>query len=309
MRSDLELFEVKAGTQFPLSILRDMLPDAESILFFGKVYDLDYNQVSNLMHKVIKTDLAKALFAGDHSTDLQDYVVDLCSGVPGIEAGDVTYDPDVPRGEILPEVWKSLEIVVAQSIKDVAAKLVDQVAKMPGKAGAMLFQSMAKLNRQRPVIIGDFRATIGHARQKENLLILDDSGSMTEHTVKAIVDDVVAMAYMANAHFALVSNTTRHWAPGNYDSASVLAAAQFGGTHYETLSDLLCQEWGTVITVADYDSSRSAAEYIAANATGSIDELVDVSLVNRPTYLAEVVGQLAKKVTPVLIGQSRYVVS
>jgi hypothetical protein len=34
-----------------------------------------------------------------------------------------------------------------------------------------------------------------------------------------------------------------------------------------------------------------------------------MSLVNRPTYLAEVVGQLAAKVTPVLVAQSPYVLS
>jgi len=120
---------------------------------------------------------------------------------------------------------------------------------------------------------------------------------------------VVSLAYLANAHLAIVSNTTTHWEPGNYDSTSVLAKAEFGGTHYETLEDLLQRDWGTVITVADYDSSISAADSIASKCRGSIDEVVDVSLVDRPTYLAEVVGQLAAKVTPVLIAQSRYVLS
>lgn len=306
--SDLEIIEVKQGVQFPKKLLKQMLPDAETILFFGKVYDLDYNQVSSLMHSLIRSDLATVLFAGDHSTDLQGYIVDITEQVPNVDAGDVTFNPDVPKGEILPEVWKSLEITVAQSIKDVAAKLGDTVSMLPGKQGAMLFRSMLQLNRQRPTL-GTHKAIIGHARQQENLLILDVSGSMSESTVRAIVDDVVALAYTANAHLAIVSNTTTHWEPGNFDSASVLAKAEFGGTHYETLGDLLQRDWGVVITVADYDSSVSAAQHIAANCRGTIGKVIDMSLVNRPTYLAECVGQLAHEVQPVLVAQSRYVLS
>lgn len=308
VRSDLTLFEVKPGLKFPAGTLKSMLDNAEAVLFFGKVYDLNYQQVSNLMHHCIKSDLADELFRGAHSTDLQDYIVDLCAGVPGVEAGDVAFDPDVPKGEILPEVWKSLEVTIAQSIKDVAAKLGETVGMMPGKQGKMMFQSMMTLNAKRPTI-GDFRAHVGHARQRENLIILDVSGSMSEHTVRNIVDDVVAMAYMANAHMAIVSNSTFHWEPGNYDSASVLAKAQFGGTHYETLADLLQRDWGTVVTVADYDSSPGAQQHIRDHCFGHIEEVIDISLVNRPTFLAECVGQLATKVTPVLVAQGYYVLS
>lgn len=306
--SDLEIIEVKRGLQFPKKLLKQMLPDAETILFFGKVYDLDYVQLSSLMHSLLKSDLARELFRGDHSTDLQGYVVDITASVPEVDAGDVSFNPDVPKGEILPEVWKSLEVTVAQSIKDVATKLGDTVGMLPGKQGHMLFKSMLTMNRQRPTL-GDYRAGIGHARQQDNLLILDVSGSMSEETVRAIVDDVVALAYTANAHLAIVSNTTTHWDPGNYDSNSVLSKAEFGGTHYETLADLLQRDWGVVITVADYDSSVSAAHHIAANCRGTIGKVIDMSLVNRPTYLAECVGQLAKEVQPVLVAQSRYVLS
>ena len=35
--------------------------------------------------------------------------------------------------------------------------------------------------------------------------------------------------------------------------------------------------------------------------------MLDISLVNRPSFLAECVGLLANKVTPILIGNSQYV--
>lgn len=303
IRSDLELFEVKPGLQFPLSTLKAMLPDVETLLFFGKVYELDYTQVSALLYTVKKGSvLADALSAGDHSTDLQDYLVDLASQGP-VDEGDITFDPDVPHGEILPEVWKSLEVEVAKSIKDVAAKLAEMVGTLPGKKGSMVFQSMMKLNAKRPTI-GDFRAKVHHAGARDNLLIFDVSGSMGADLVRKIVDDVVSMSYLANAHLAIVSNTTTHWEPGNYDSASVLAKAEFGGTQYETLAPLLDRDWGVVVTIADYDSSRSAQQHIAAHCRGKIEQVMDVSLVNRPTFLAECVGQLADKVTPMLVANT-----
>lgn len=332
LRSSLDLFEVKPGVQFSLGVLRDMLPDAETVLFFGKVYELDYIQLSALMHKVLQSPLADELFSGEHSTDLQDYLIghythdvgcpaypdgdDGCYCTPGwvdgivppAKQGDVTLNPDVPTGEILPEVWKSMQVDIAQSIKDVAAKLQDVVGMMPGKQGSMVFNSLMKMNAKRPTL-GDYRAQIHHARQKPNLLILDDSGSVSAHTISVILEDVVAMAYMADAHLAVVSNSTRHWAPGSFDVASVLAEGQYGGTQYETLESLLQQDWGVVVTVADYDSSPSAKDHIRRKCHGHIDLVLDISLVNRPTFLAECVGQLADEVKPLLIGRSAYVTS
>ena len=316
LRSSLDLVEVKPGVRFSLAVLKDMLPDAETVLFFGKVYELDYRQLSALMAQVLKSDLTTELFSGDHSTELQGYLVgeydefgDWVEGiVPSVNAGEVSLNPDVPKGEILPEVWKSLEVDVAKSIKEVAAKLQQVVGMMPGKQGSMLFRSMRTLNAKRPTI-GDYKAAIHHERVKENLLILDVSGSMTESTVRKIIDDVVAMSYLANAHMAIVSNNTTHWDPGAYSVDEVLSAAQFGGTHYETLEDLLQRDWGVVITVADYDSSPSAKSHISNRCTGHIDQVLDISLVNRPTFLAECVGQLADEVRPLLIAQSRYVLS
>ena len=73
------------------------------------------------------------------------------------------------------------------------------------------------------------------------------------------------------------------------------------------LAPILDQDWDTVITIADYDSAMSSLEYLRDNCKGRIREVLDISLVNRPTFLAECVGLLANKVTPILIGNSRYV--
>jgi len=303
---DLTLFEVKPGLKFPVSTLRAMLPDAETVFFFGKLYELNHVQLSQLLYTVLpRTSLVSALSDGDHSTDLQGYLGELVDDIHGVEEGDITYDPDVPKGEILPEVWKQLEVEVAQSIKDVAAKLTDVVGMLPGKTGQMHFRSMMTMNAKRPTI-GDYRASIQHARQQQNLLILDVSGSMSEGTVRTIVNDVVALAYEANAHLAIVSDNVTRWEPGNYDADSVLRKAEFNGTHYEQLAPLMDLDWGVVITVADYDSFVDARDALRRR-TGSIDLVLDVSLVNRPTFLAECVGTLAREVRPILVGNSQHV--
>lgn len=302
VRASLEIIEVKPGLRFSKAALKELLPDVKTALFFGKVYDLDAYQLGELLNVVLNTPLSQALLGegGCHSTELQDYLVDIISHVPSFDEGDVAFDPDIPTGEILPELWKQLEVEVADSIKAVAEKLESVVARLPGKQGQMMFQSMQVLNAKRP-ILGDYKAKIHHAPQKENLLVLDVSGSMSAQTVRTIVDDVVALAYNANAHLAIVSDTCTYWTPGSYSTDEVLAAAEYSGTHYEQLAPLFeHRDWGVVITVADYDSSPSA-KHILRNCTGRIDEVIDVSLVNQPTFLAECVGQLADSVKPILI--------
>lgn len=301
LRSSLELIEVKPGLKFSRGVLQQILPDVETALFFGKVYELDAYQLGNLLATVLHSDVARALLSegGYHSTDLQDYLVDLCNHVPDVEEGDLSFGEVVPKGEILPVMWEQLEVEVARSIKAVAEKLGDVVNHMPGKQGEMLFKSMAVLNAKRPTI-GDHRALVHHAPQKENLVILDVSGSMSEPTIRTIVDDVVAMSYSANAHLAIVSNTCVYWPPGSYGTADVLARAQYGGTQYEQLTGLFDRDWGVVVTVADYDSSQGAKAALA-RCTGRIDEVLDISLVNRPTFLAECVGQLADSTRPLLV--------
>jgi hypothetical protein len=299
-RVQLQIVEVKPGLRFGKGVLTELLPDIETTLFFGKVYELDAQQMGNLLSEIHNSDLVQALTgeSASHSTDLQGYVVDLLDFVPECDMGDITFDPDIPHGEILPQMWENLDVTVAQSIKDVAAKLESVVGMLPGKEGSMLFGSMMKMNAKRPTI-GDYRARIHHARQQQNLLILDVSGSMTRETVETIVEDVVALSYKANAHMAIVSNSAIHWEPGSYSVEDILDAAQYGGTHYEQLKPLLEADWGTVITVADYDSSLSSKQALAA-ASGHIDEVLDISLVDRPSFLAEAVGTRADRVRPLL---------
>lgn len=165
----------------------------------------------------------------------------------------------------------------------------------------MLFASMAKINRLRPTV-GVYGAHIRHAPVPEVLVVLDVSGSMTEETIEAIIGDVVAMSYNANASLAVVSNSAFLWAPGGYSVKDVLAKAEYGGTHYEQLKPLFDQSWGTVITIADYDSSPIAKKTLA-NCKGRIGQVLDISLVSRTTFLAECVGQLAYEVRPLMLAQ------
>jgi hypothetical protein len=251
-------------------------------------------------------DVIKALTneGGEHSIELQDYLIEQ-GFAPQLESGDIRFDRDAPlHGVVLPEVWASLQLTIANSIKEVIDALGDQISRMPGKEGSMLMNSLMVMNAKRP-ILGDYKARIQHNHQIPNLWILDCSGSMTEQTVRVMVDEVVAGAYAANAHLAIVSDTATMWEPGTYDSEVVLKAAEFAGTHYEQLAPLFDQDWGTVVTIADFDSSYEAKGAFA-KARGRVHEVFDISLVDRPTFLSEVIGTVADKVTPILIASDNY---
>jgi hypothetical protein len=314
LKASVELVEIKPGIKFSRHVLTELLPDVETTLFFAKTYELDAATLSRLLQITVKNgDLTSALFSGDHSTELQDYLVGVVDDYnnttwsASVNAGEISYGAAHIKGEILPQVWKSLEVTIAQSIRDVATKLTQTFARLPGKQGRVAFDTLMKMNAKRPTV-GTFEARVKHDPTKENLLILDVSGSMRPGTIKAIINDVVALAYMANAHLAIVSDSATYWAPGTYDTDSVLEAAEYQGTHYEQLGPVLNgRDWGVVITVADYDSSRNAMSYLANEVTSTIDEVVDISLVGKTTFLAQCVGQFAKKVTPVLVGNSEYV--
>ena len=299
------------GTSFPRKFLKDSLPDVPTAVFFAKVYRLEPAELSDLICDLFPSRVTNALFAEaeEHSTTLQDYIVeqyyDTVTGEWNYDAGGAEEGPLAAKqevqAEVLPEVWKSIELEIAASIADVAAKLSDTVARMPGRTGEMLFRSMATMNAKRPTI-GDYRATIHHQQIKKVLVVLDVSGSMTEQTIHTIVDDVVGLAYESNADLAIVSNSCTYWPAGGYNTQVVLDAAEYGGTYYEELRSLFEQSWDVVITIADYDSSWSAKD-VLSQCSGRIGELFDISLVDRSTFLAECLGQLADKVQPLLVSK------
>ena len=298
--NDMTLFEVKPDIYLSAGTLRRHLPTVELALFFAKVYQLDYTKLGRLLRMLFDTPVVQALTEGSHSVELQDYLVETVPTEILAEMQQFTSEP-MPSSEVLVQLWKSLEVEVAKSIQEVANKLAGTLHLLPSKEGDMLFASMAKINRLRPTV-GVYGAHIRHAPVPEVLVVLDVSGSMTEETIEAIIGDVVAMSYNANASLAVVSNSAFLWAPGGYSVKDVLAKAEYGGTHYEQLKPLFDQSWGTVITIADYDSSPSAMK-ILASCKGHIGQVLDISLVNRTTYLAECVGQLADEVRPLMLAQ------
>ena len=314
LKDSLTLFEFVPGKRASIKVLADLLPDIETVLFFGQVYHLTEAKLRELVLMLFKTPFFTALLdsAEQHSSTLQGYVLPMLtkeeaeqyrnhlSAVPPAE-GHV-----VPNSELLVAAWEAQLTEVAESIETVANKVAGVLDLLPSKYGTMTMQHLRQLNTQRGSI-GKYSAQITHQRNIDRLVILDVSGSMSEHTVRAIVGDVVALAYKANATLAVVSNRTYYWSPGEFTVASVLNTAEFGGTQYETLIPLLQQDWEKVITIADYDSSPHAKEQIREAASGHIGEVLDMSLVDRPTFLAECVGQLAQSVRPFLIGTSRRV--
>ena len=297
-----DLFEINSSKRITFDALEHLLPSIEVTLFFAKVYNLSAEQLSTLLLRLHRTPLVDALLSGTHSTELQDYIIDVA---PPEVYPEVKFDTveAPPASELMVQLWEEALIEVADSIQQVADKLVGTLHLLPSKEGSMVFQSMRVMNAKRPTI-GDYRAKIHHRAVPDVAVVLDVSGSMTAETIRTIIDDVVALSWKANAHLFIVSNTTTHWEPGAYDVPTVLRRAEYGGTHYETLAPAFNRAWGTVITIADYDSSNSAKRWIRDNCpAGQIDQLFDISLVNRPTFLGECLGQLASNVKPLLVAR------
>lgn len=299
MTDKLELFDLGKGRKIQESALKKLLPDLKTALFFAKVYELQWQSLQQLISLVHDGPVWNALTEGGHSTDLQDYLVSV---VPHDVAEHIQADPDATapeNEEILPLLWEEAEVVIANSIQEVANTLVGTLSRLPSKQGQMVFKHLARVNRLRPTV-GQYAAAIHHQQVPSVLVILDVSGSMTETTVKGIIEDVLALTWKAEATLAIVSNNTFVWEPGSATIDAVLERAEYQGTHYETLAPLFQKDWGTVITIADYDSAWSAKKVIGEQ-PGRIGQVFDMSLVPRPTHLAECVGQLADDVTPLLI--------
>ena len=303
VRQALTPFEFN-GKKASWASLSKLLPDVETALFFARAVKMNYDKLGELLRGLFNVkNVIDELTRGDHSEALQGYIVDTVPPALQYQVANISFVPDSGQGEILPHMWEAIEIGVADSIGEVAERLSRVLDALPGRAGVMTFQHMMQLNRRRPTI-GDYKARINHPRRSKNLVILDDSGSMSQNTIRTIISDVVALGMKADATLALVSNSTRVWDPGTYNVADVLKQGQYGGTRYETLAPLLNQDWGVVVTIADYDSSRDAQRYLKDNVEhGSIEKLLDISLVSRPTFLAECVGQFAKELEPLLVAR------
>lgn len=297
-----ELFDLGGDRFVSVGTLKSLLPDVETALFFAKVYGFNAGRLGKLL-SLFHTNLMDVLNEGGHSMDLQDYIVSVVTPAEKQVVDASTFVQDVqPPDLVLPEVWASLEITISKAIQETADKLGDVLDSLPGKEGKMVFATMAQMNRQRPVI-GDYRAQIQHAHKPSNLIIFDDSGSVGSNTVHAIADEAVALGWKADAHFAMVSTTTRYWEPGTYNTKDILSKAEYGGTRYETLEDVLVSRpWHSVITIADYDSSMGAFHRLALLGDKvSIGTVLDISLVPRMSFLSECVGQFANEVKSILI--------
>jgi hypothetical protein len=304
VRADLTPFEFN-GKKASVAALRRHLPDVETALFFAKAVGMDWKKLNELIRALFRSDVLDALTEGGHSTSLQDYIVSIAPEKVQKQLKRVDFTEEIPHGEILPHMWELAEIGIAKSISEVAGKLSDVLDALPGTYGEMSFASLMQMNRRRPTI-GDYKARITHPSLGKNLVVFDVSGSMSQPTVERIAGDVVALAYKANAAMCIVSDTAKYWDPGTYSVADITNAAEYSGTHYEKLAPLFDQDWDVVVSIADYDSSSSARRWVRENAKGEIQKLLDISLVSQPTYLSEVLGQLAKEVEPMLLSNSDY---
>lgn len=279
------------NSKISFDLLKGLLPDVDTALFFGSVYKLSADQMGSVLRALFKGkdgDLMEVLTRGDHSVSLQDYIVELSEEIE-IEDAILVDGPELEpdKSELLIKMVEAARTEIATSIKEVAEKLKNTISRLPSKQGQMVFQAMRTMNLQRNTI-GNFKARVKHEHVPQNLVILDVSGSMSEPTVRAIVEEVVGLAYDTQAHLALVSSRAFHAEPGAYDVQWVLNNAQYGGTVYESLLDLFKgHDWGTVICVADYDSGTGAQYYMSKNTTCKIGQIMDISLVNRRTYLSE----------------------
>ena len=311
VKDSLTLFRLDSKRLISVQKLKELLPDVQTAAWFGAYYKLSRTKLAELFLILFDSPVLQALMTEGykHSTSLQTYLAEaLSQDEYGKLLMQKVVQPEAPAPDlILPQLWEAAEVKVATALREVADTITNVVDRLPSKNGKMVFRTLAKMNAYRPTV-GVYEPHISHHRRASSLLILDVSGSMTEETIRTIAADVVGLAWKADAHLAVVSNTMTVWEPGGYDVKAILRAAEFGGTHYEQLTPLFNRNWGTVITVADYDSSWSVRE-VLRGCSGTIEEIIDISLVNRPTFLSESLGHMAKKITPMIVGSGSYPLS
>lgn len=295
--------ETPAKLFFTEKFLRQNIKKFELAVFFADLYKLTNRQFSDLLDICgLDRTVWDALVEGGHSTELQDYGLDLDEefDITVLQGtGQVAVKDDVA----LVALFEAAAVVIADSIQEVADALGNKLGSLPVGEAQMMFSALHSFNVKRNSI-GDFKAGIYRDRSKAKskvLVILDDSGSVTPGTIEAIADDVVQLSYSVNASLAMVSSTTRYFQAGTFNTQDVLAVAEYGGTQYETLAQVLSEDWDEVITIADYDSSPYAEGSLAANASCRIKKIWDIGLENQSSYLAECLSQFAESVSPIVI--------
>lgn len=303
-----EMFQVNPTLVFDPEFLLHALPDVDHALFFAQLYDLTAKQTGELLGMLFpENPIVGELLEGDHSVTLQMDPDEDAGPDPDMSLYQVTYDlagvlQRVPDSEVLVQLYEAQKIVVAQSIQDVADVIGNHLGSMPKHEGRMTFQFMRKLNMKRNTFT-QYSALVDHRNDERKLkicIVLDDSGSMSEPTIRTITPDVVALSYAVNATLVQVSSTARMHTPGRFNVDDILSVAEYAGTSYETLKPVFDEDWDLVICIADYDS-YGVAKSVLAKCKGRIGTVLDVSLVNRQTYLSECLGQLADEVRPILM--------
>lgn len=302
-----DLIQVTPTVAYTKDTLSILVLSLEELMFFAKLYDLSGADTVRLAYVLFPHLKAVGeLLHSTHSEELQSYTIDQAEEFfIQLEPKESKEAPIERQESFLTELFKAAEIQIASSIKEIAGTLSTAVSRMPGKQGRMVLKQLNDFNRQRSSI-GSYKAVIEHPTSAANLVILDVSGSMTPQTISRIITEVVDLAWHANAHLAIVSNSAFLWEPGTYSEADVMRAAEFQGTHYEQLLELTNLNWGHVITIADYDSSPEVKKLFQDKSTGHIDKVIDISLVNRPTHLSECLSVIADTVQHALITNTIY---
>ena len=282
-----------------LGSLASLVPDVEALMFFGQLYKIPGRELIRYLQMIFEGTVLDLIADHQYSEELQDYMIeDIIPNVYQLGREQVTFEEKDTT--ILKYLFQDVAIPVLESIQELADKIALTIDKLPNDEGKMVFQHMARFNAKRNTI-GQFQANIIHQNRLPNLVIFDDSGSVGKETVRALAEDVVALGYKANADLVLVSDTARYWPRGTYTVERIVQEAEYSGTRYETLLPIFTGSvWGHVITIADYDSSYQVRQKFldlkGQAVQPTVEKVLDISLVQRPSYLCEVVGILARNV-------------
>ena len=107
-------FELSKTQLISHNKLKELLPDVETALFFAKAFKLDAYKLGQLLSLLFQTTIVDALVNGVHSTELQDYLYEVCGDDLVRQAAFSVDKADIPAGELLPQLWKMAITEVAR---------------------------------------------------------------------------------------------------------------------------------------------------------------------------------------------------